>query len=176
MMKRFAVLGCLAVALTASAATAQRASRPVELGIDGGIMIGFDDPNVTVVSLPVQAFRVGFFMTDRVEIEPRVAFNSISGGGASFQTYALELGALFHPGGYRTGRGIYIRPFGGIEGVNTDLGDDNNGYLGAGVGIRFPFADRRLATRFEGNLAHVFAEGGGANRLGILFGLSFFTR
>ena len=57
------------------------ASRPIELGIDGGIMIGFDDPNVTVVSLPVQAFRVGFFMTDRVEIEPRLTFNSISGGG-----------------------------------------------------------------------------------------------
>jgi hypothetical protein len=175
MMKRLAVLGCLTLALAASAASAQRAARPVEFGIDGGITFGLDDPNLTLVSIPVQAFRVGFFMSDRVSIEPRINFSSISGGGASFQTYVLELGALFHPGGYRTGRALYIRPFGGIAGVNTDAGDESDGYLGAGVGVRLPFADRRLATRLEANLSHVF-DAGGSTALGLLFGLSFFTR
>ena len=174
MMNRLAVLGCLALALTASSASAQRASRLVELGVDGGITFGLGDPNVTVVSLPVQAFRVGFFISDRVSIEPRVNFNSVSGGGGSVQTYVVELGALFHPGGFR-GRGLYIRPFGGIIGFNSDPVDDTDGYLGAGVGFRFPFADRRLATRVEGNLAHQFSDGGNTS-LGILFGLSFFTR
>jgi len=175
MIKKLAVLGCLALALTASAASAQRAGRLVEFGIDGGITFGLDDPNLTLVSLPVQAFRVGFFMSDRLSIEPRLSFNSISGGGASIQTYAFEVGALFHPGGYRTGRGMYIRPFGGIVGFNSDPVDDSDGFLGAGVGVRLPFADRRLATRLEANLSHVF-DTGGSTALGLLFGLSFFTR
>lgn len=173
-MNKLAVLGCLALAMTASPADAQRASRPVELGIDGGITFGLDDPNATLVNLPVQAFRVGFFVNDRVSIEPRFNFTSFSGGGVSAQSYAVELGALFHPGGYR-GRGLYIRPFGGILGFNSDAGDDSDAYLGAGVGFRFPFADRRLATRVEGNLSHLFDDGG-STALGILFGLSFFTR
>jgi hypothetical protein len=177
MINKFAALGFMALVVSASAADAQqRGSRPIELGIDGGITVGFEDPdNITVVSIPVQAFRVGFFMTDRVSIEPRFHFNSISGGGASFRTYAVELGALFHPGGYRTGSGVYVRPFGGIEGVGGDLGSDSDGYIGAGLGVKLPFAERRLATRLEGNFAHVFSTGG-VNRLGILFGLSYFYR
>lgn len=173
MTKRFAVLGFLAVALTASAAGAQRASRPIELGIDGGITVGFDNPNITLVAIPVQAFRVGFFMTDRVSIEPRFGFNSISGGGFSARTYVVELGALFHPGGYRTGSGIYVRPFGGLIGTGGDIGSESDGYLGAGVGVKLPFAAGRLATRLEANFSHVF-DTGGSNQLGILFGLSFF--
>ena len=173
MTNRLAVLACLTLAMTASSASAQRAPRPVELGIDGGLTFGLDDPNITLVNLPVQAFRVGFFISDRVSIEPRFNFTSFSGGGTSAQSYVVELGALFHPGGYR-GRGLYIRPFGGIIGFNSETGDDSDPYLGAGVGFRFPFADRRLATRVEGNLSHLFDPGSTA--LGLLFGLSFFTR
>ncbi|HWL40583.1 MAG TPA: outer membrane beta-barrel protein [Gemmatimonadaceae bacterium] len=174
MKNRFAVLGCLALALTASAADAQRGSRPIEFGVDGGLTVAFDDPTVTLVSLPVQDFRVGFFMTDRVSIEPRFHLNSQSTDGGSFQEYHFELGALFHPGGYRTGSGLYIRPFGGIVGFNSEATDDSDGYLGAGIGIKLPFSDRRFATRLEANFSHLFSEGDGSNRLGLLFGLSFF--
>lgn len=175
MTKRSAILGLLALLLTASAADAQKRSRRLELGIDGGISVGFENPNITVVSLPVQAFRVGFFMSDRVSLEPRFNFNSISGGGTSIRTYAFELGALGHPGGYRTGSGLYVRPFVGIQGVGGSLGSASDPYVGAGVGLKIPFADRRFATRLETNLGHVF-DTGGSTRLGILFGLSFFTR
>ncbi len=175
MTKRSAILGLLALLLTASAADAQKGSRRLELGIDGGISVGFDDPTITVVSLPLQAFRVGFFMSDRVSLEPRFNFNSISGGGSSFSTYAFELGALFHPGGYRTGSGLYVRPFAGVEGIGGDLGSESDPFVGAGVGLKIPFADRRLATRLEANIGHAFTTGG-STRLGILFGLSFFTR
>lgn len=175
MTKRSAILGLLALLLTASAADAQKGSRRLELGIDGGITVGFDDPNVTIVSLPVQAFRVGFFMSDRVSLEPRFNFNSISGGGISVRTYALQLGALFHPGGYRTGSGLYIRPFAGVQGIGGDLGSDSDPFIGAGIGLKIPFAERRFATRLEGNLGHAFNTGGSTS-LGILFGLSFFNR
>ncbi len=176
MTKRLVVLALLGLTLTATAADAQRsASRPIELGVDGGISIGFDDPNITVVSIPVQAFRIGFFMNDKVSLEPRFAFNSISGGGTSFRTYTFELGALFHPGGYVTGSGLYIRPFVGIAGIGGDAGSDSDAFLGAGVGVKLPFANRRFATRLEGNVNHVFNTGG-SNALGILFGLSYFNR
>jgi hypothetical protein len=174
MTKRFAVLGFLALALTASAAGAQRGTLPIEFGVDGGVTIGFDDPSTTVVSIP-QAVRVGFFMTDRVSLEPRFSFNSFSQGGVSVRSYALELGALFHPGGYRTGSRIYIRPFVGVEGVGGTGGSDNDVYLGGGVGVKLPFADRRFAARLEANLAHVFDEGDNDTRLGLLFGISAFN-
>jgi hypothetical protein len=161
--------------LTATGADAQRrTSRPIEFGVDGGITIGFDDPNTTVVSIP-QAIRVGFFMTDRVSLEPRLNFDSFSQGGGSLRTYAAELGALFHPGGYRTGSRIYIRPFVGVEGVGGSGPDDDDFYVGGGVGVKLPFWDRRFAARLEANLAHVFDEGDNDTRLGLLFGISAFN-
>lgn len=46
---------------------------------------------------------------------------------------------------------------------------------GAGVGVKLPFAAGRFATRLEANFAHVFSTGGD-NRLGLLFGVSYFCR
>ena len=177
MMNKLAVLGFLALVTTASTADAQKSSaRPIELGLDGGISVGFDDPNVTTVSLPVQALRVGFFMNDKLSLEPRFNFNSVSGGGVSVRTYSLELGALYHLGGITKGNGLYVRPFAGIAGVGGDLGSGSDAFMGAGVGIKVPFANRRLATRLEANLGHAFSDGGGSNGLGVLFGVSLFHR
>jgi hypothetical protein len=53
--------------------------------------------------------------------------------------------------------------------------DSHSGYAGAGFGLKLPFADRRLATRMEANDSHGFS-GGGSNLIGVLIGLSFFTR
>lgn len=178
MMKKLVVLGFLALAMTATAADAQKNStaRPIELGMDGGISIGFDDPNVTTVSLPVQALRVGFFMNDNISLEPRFNFNSVSGGGVSIRSYSLELGALYHLGGYNKGSGLYVRPFAGIAGVGGDLGSGSDGFVGAGAGVKLPFANRRLATRLEANFGHAFNDAGGSNGLGVLFGVSLFHR
>ena len=181
MMKRFLILGALAVALIAPAAEAQRASHrdsgPIELGIDGGVTFGLDNPNTTIVSLPTQVFRLGYFLSNNVEIEPRVSINSASGGGVSVTAYSLEAGVLFQPAGDRVGKGLYLRPFLGVSGLNVSGpgGNNNSGYAGAGFGLKLPFADRRLATRMEANYAHGFS-GGGSNLIGVLIGLSFFTR
>jgi hypothetical protein len=177
MTKNLVVLGFVALVMSATAADAQKnVSRPIELGMDGGISFGFDDPSVTTVSLPVQALRVGFLMNDKVSLEPRFNFNSVSGGGVSIRSYSLELGALYHLGGYDKGSRLYVRPFAGIVGVGGDLGSGSDGFMGAGVGIKLPFANRRLATRLEANYGHAFTDGGGSNGLGMLFGLSYFNR
>jgi hypothetical protein len=74
------------------------------------------------------------------------------------------------------GRGLYGRPFLGVAGANaTGFGNDNNGYAGLGVGLKIPFSDRRLATRMEANYAHGFGNAS-SNQIGLLLGLSFFTR
>lgn len=180
MMKRLFVLGALVLALTAPAAGAQRASHrssgQIELGIDGGITFGLDDPTFTVVALPTQSFRLGYFLSDNVEIEPRFSINSVSVSGGSLTLYSLEGGVLFQPHGDRVGNGLYLRPFAGFSGVSVSgPGDSNSGHAGVGLGVKLPFADRRLATRMEANYAHGFS-GGGTNTIGVLIGLSFFTR
>ena len=178
MTKKIVVLSVLLLAAVAPAVQGQRSrgSRPIELGIDGGLFFGLDDPNVTVVALPVQSFRVGFPMTAKIDLEPRAAINSIRGGGASFTTYAFEVGLVYSPSGDRVGRGVYGRPFLGVTGLSTSgPGDDNSAHLGLGVGLKIPFADRRLATRMEANYAHGFSNPS-TNLIGLLIGLSFFTR
>jgi hypothetical protein len=180
LVKRLTVLGVLALAATAPAARAQRGAQrtsgPIELGIDGGVTFGLNNPKVTLVSLPAQDFRLGFFLSDKVEVEPRFNINSLHGGGTSVTTYAFEVGLLLQPEGDRVGKGIYLRPFLGVSGANVSPGGSNNsGYGGVGFLLKLPFADRRLATRLEANYAHGFSNGG-TNQIGLLAGLSFFTR
>jgi len=179
-MKKALVLCSTALCLAASNAFAQRARNDgaIELGVDAGITFGLDDPNLTVIAIPVQSFRLGYFVSDKLELEPRFLVNSlhVGGGGGTLTTYSFEIGALFLPSGDRVGRGLYIRPFGGFAGVSASgIASDSNGFLGAGVGLKIPFADRRLATRMEANYAHSFGDGG-TNQIGLLVGLSFFTR
>jgi outer membrane protein with beta-barrel domain len=179
MIKKVVVLSALLVVAAVPSLQAQRSGRgsgPMELGIDGGVSFGLDNPKVTVVGLPVQTFRVGFPMTDRLAVEPRLSINSIHAGGGSFTTYALEVGLVYSPSGDRVGNGLYGRPFIGVAGVNTSgPGDDSNAYMGLGIGLKIPFADRRLATRMEANYAHGFGTPS-TNAIGLLIGLSFFTR
>jgi len=179
MMKRLLVLSVAAMVFAASAAKgqrSQRASTPIELGIDGGVIFGLDAPRVTVVALPVQSFRVGFLVTDNLALEPRFNLNSIHGGGASVTSYDFALGVVYQPAGDRVGKGFYGRPFIGVSGADVSgAGSNNSGYMGLGVGLKIPFSDRRLATRMEANYAHGFSNGG-SNLIGLLIGLSFFTR
>jgi hypothetical protein len=183
MMKGILFFSAVALCAAASSAEAQRSSRressSVELGIDGGVMFGLDDPKSSIVSLPVQDFRVGFLVSPTWEIEPRFNLTSIHGGGVTATSYSFAVGALYQPAGDRVGKGLYVRPFLGVAGAKASgagvSGSDNNGFGGAGLGLKLPWNDRRLATRMEANYTHGFGDGGG-NAIGVLIGLSFFTR
>ena len=180
MIKRLAFLGVAALAITAPAANAQRSSRgstPIELGIDGGVLFGLDAPRATAVILPLQDFRVGFLVTDRLALEPRFSLTSAHTAGITATQYNLEFGVVYSPSGDRVGNGFYGRPFIGIDGssVSGGGGSNSSGFMGLGLGLKIPFSDRRMATRMEGNYTHGFGNAGG-NQLGFLLGLSFFTR
>jgi hypothetical protein len=183
MMKGILFFSAVALCAAASSAEAQRSSRrestSVELGIDGGVMFGLDAPTTSIVSLPVQDFRVGFLLSPTWELEPRFNLTSIHGGGVSVTTYSFEAGVLYQPSGDRAGKGWYARPFLGVAGASASGagagGSTNNGFGGVGLGLKLPWDDRRLATRMEANYTHGFGDGGG-NAIGVLIGLSFFTR
>ncbi|MEA2761361.1 MAG: hypothetical protein QOD47_645 [Gemmatimonadaceae bacterium] len=179
MKKRLLVLIAATLAFAAPTAKAQRSQRgstPIELGIDGAIIFELDAPHGTGLAIPVQDFRIGFLVSDKFELEPRFNLTSVHSGGVSATQYTFEFGALYQPAGDRVGKGLYARPFFGVTGSRaTGFASDNSGYLGLGAGLKIPFSDRRLATRLEANYAHGFGNAGG-DAIGVLFGLSFFTR
>jgi hypothetical protein len=168
-----------ALALGATSASAQTSGPdPLELGVDAGITIGLDDDAVTSIDIPVSSARIGFPIGRRTSLEPKFRINVITGNGDTFTSYRAELGMLYHlgsgryPGAYHRA-GMYVRPFLGIAGhANGD--SDSNGLLGFGFGFKQPIVSR-LSSRFEANLAHQFGDGD-YTELGLLAGLSFFTR
>jgi hypothetical protein len=183
-MKKFTVAAALT--FVASVASAQgTAPRPLELGIDAGVTIGLDRPNtVTTIDIPVAAFRVGFPISPRTSLEPKFRVNIATGNDVTVTTYRAEFGLLYHlgsdryPGAYQRA-GVYARPFIGIVGasVSIDDGDDDSdsaGLLGLGLGWKHPLVSR-LSSRLEANFSHQFGDGD-FNEIGLLAGLSFFTR
>src|ERR1700682_893645 len=100
MMNRLVVLSVLAIAFAATGASAQRSSErsgPIELGIDGGVSFLFASPTLTHVALPLQDFRLGYFLDNKVEIEPRFNINSVHANGGGVTTYGFEVGLLLVP-------------------------------------------------------------------------------
>jgi hypothetical protein len=166
----------MAVAMLACAPSALRAQAdPVELGIDAALAVTIDDPRVATLGVPVQQFRVGFHNSPTLSIEPTLAMNYINVEGfGDVSTISLGVGLLFHTSPNRARGRAYFRPFGGFTKVSD--GGDTSPNVGIGVGYTAPFADRRLATRLEGLLRHTFVDGDDTTSIGVMFGLSFFTR
>jgi hypothetical protein len=183
MMKRILFFSAFALGAAASSARAQGLSRggsnPIEFGIDGGVTFYLGDISGNVITIPVQDLRVGFLVSPRWEIEPRFDLTSVHGDGFSQTVYSIVLGALYQPAGDRVGKGLYGRPFVGLTGSRDSGGGNStssrNGLAGIGLGLKLPWNDRRLATRMEANYTHWFGDGG-TNAIGVLIGLSFFTR
>lgn len=172
-----AALATLALAAGTAGAQAS-APRPLELGIDAGVTIGLGDNSVTEIDIPAQAFRVGFPISPRTSLEPKLRLNILTGDGDTFTSYRAELGLLYHlgssryPGAYQRA-GMYVRPFAGLVGF-SDGSSSTSGLLGAGFGLKMPLVSR-LSSRFEANFAHRFGDFD-SNEIGLLAGLSFFTR
>jgi hypothetical protein len=179
MRKTLALATLVALFTAAGTASAQRSGPdPLELGIDAGINIGLGDNAVTTIDIPVSAARIGFPIGLRTSLEPKLRLNVVTGDGDTFTSYRGELGLLYHlgsgryPGAYHRA-GLYVRPFLGIVG-HSNGNSDSDGLLGIGLGLKQPIVSR-LSSRFEANFAHRFGDGG-SNELGLLAGLSFFTR
>ena len=180
----FAALSLIAIASTASAQRTTRSSSMAsanpspEIGVDGALIFGLDDPNTTTLSLPVQRIRVGFFLSPTISIEPTFGLTTISGGGDRMTTYTIGTGLLWHFAPSRAANQLYVRPFLDFNGASlSGAGSDNSVTFGAGFGIKHPIRDR-FNTRLEGLFGHTGEHSGvpSSNELGILFGFSVYTR
>lgn len=182
-MKRIASLVTLALVAatvpgTSSAQTPAPTTAPtIELGIDAGVATTLGgDYHITTVSIPTSSVRAGFYVNDRVSFEPVLSLNSTSGGGDRVTTYDAAIGVLLHGRGERVGAGVYVRPFAGISGFSTDGSSETQTYLGGGLGVAIPFA-QRMATRLELAYEHGFKTNfiDGNNVLAATIGISFFN-
>jgi hypothetical protein len=171
---------CAAVAavLVLLAAPARAQGHPVELGIDAGGTLDLSGSNAVVVGLPVQDFRAGFYLSERVSIEPRVALNYLDGdGGDAIVAGTVQLGPVLHFTPDRGRAQAYVRPYGGLNFIKVGGESDAQVALGGALGVKVPMGER-LATRIEGSFTHGFdsSSSGGGNALGLTAGLSFYTR
>jgi hypothetical protein len=176
------LVGLLAV--TASTATAQaRAIQPatLEFGIDAGATFGLGDKSSVQITLPASRLRVGYFLPNsRWSIEPAtfLSWTKVEDADGVF-VYDLELGALYHlapPADISATPPqsvVYVRPFIGVTGVSSGGSDDSEFFIGAGLGVELPWRPN-LAWRLEANTGYGFDNQ--AFRLGLLAGLSFFTK
>jgi len=164
---------------------AQRASSSAqgywEIGAEAALTFGLDDPKTTSLQIPVGIVRAGYFMAPEWSIEPFFSFDYVNvDGGGSGTDYTLGVGVPYHLSPSRTESQLYVRPFLAIIGfsVNPDVGpstSDSDVALGAGIGMKWPKLNGRMAWRGELNFAHLFSDPGQSS-IGALFGISFFTR
>ena len=180
-----------AVTLAAPAARAQNAGaiaqapNSIEIGADAGLTFGLGDQSYVDFQVPAQRGRLGFFLNNdsRVSIEPALGLATFKAKDQPASTdLTAEVGALYH---FRPARLItdvanraavsYFRPFVGVRSnIVGGAGDDvNDPYVGAGLGIKFPYRTN-IAFRAEANLGYGFDTD--AARIGLSLGLSFFTR
>jgi hypothetical protein len=185
-MRRIFSLAALSLLALTSTASAQRSTRSgggsssanpsPELGVDAGVTFTLDDPKVTTFSVPIQSVRAGFFLSPEISLEPSLAFQSLSvSGGSSGSAYAIGLGLLYHFSTSRAANQMYVRPFIGLDGTSGGGSSTNSFSFGGGFGVKVPVGTR-FATRFEGNLAHRSDSGVSQNAIGLLAGLSVYTR
>lgn len=167
----------LAVASVAVAQPGAGAPMPREFGIDAGASIGLGDLEGTAIQVPAQNFRVGFFRSPVTSIEPFGALNYFSIGDADLTQMTFGTGLLYHFSPDRTVRQTYVRPFAQVDFISGGDESETQFGIGAGLGMKVPWQDR-FAWRFEASLGYAIETGDlpGGPTIGLLAGLSFFTR
>lgn len=189
MRRVLAIAAVATLALSTSASAQRRASSsasssgemPMELGVDGALSFGMGgNTNVTMFDLPVQNIRAGFFISPAMSIEPSLGMSYATASGVSGSAYNLGVGLLYHFSTSRAQNQLYVRPFLNLQGqsakVNGTSNSATNTIFGAGLGVKLPATDR-LSWRLEANLGHNSNNNfdSSDNRLGLLFGVSYFT-
>lgn len=178
-----------ALALTPALAQAQQ-SHPIEFGVDAGLTVTNGDETSTSITLPISSLRVGFYVAEKIAIEPALGLNYTSnafGSGTSSTVLRPELGLVYDMTAARTAPQFYVRPFVGMTSVSFG-GDDATEpptiwNAGAGVGVKIPMKSvERFAWRLEALYDHRFEATKEAltidaeNSFGLRVGLSFFTK
>ena len=174
----FVALAAVSLFTAVAPHRASAQAKPIELGLDGSIAFGLNDPSVTTIQLPVGNFRIGFMSKPNWEIEPFGSLNYTDVASNSTTLLHLGIGALYLFQSDRTKDQWYVRPFVGLAHASFEGGPTGNQFeLGGGGGVKVPLASQ-FGLRFEATFTHLF-EGGdfpATSTLGFSGGFSFYTR
>lgn len=178
---RYAVLALISFFALVNQAFGQ--GRPVELGLDAGFEIqltdavnGFDTDNVTVIAVPAQRFRVGFFVSDAVSIEPAVGFAYVNFSDESLTELSAALAILYHFTSDPDRPRFYLGIGGGLDLIDVGDASDTQFGIGGALGVKLPVGDQ-FAVRLEADYVRGFESDDrlGTHNLAALVGFSFFT-
>lgn len=152
----------------------------VELGIDAGVeYLKYENSSsLTTFLIPIDNFRMGYFVTDAIAVEPSISFahfNPESGSGFTTLDLGLEFGYNL-PMSDEGGSLFFIQAGPKISYINADASDTQFG-LGGGAGVKIPVAEK-LKTRLQVGGIYYFESDKRVSGWAINFGLgiSFFTK
>lgn len=158
----------------------------IELGVDAmlantNVDRAGDSNSTTTFDLPLQAFRIGFELTPKIYLEPTFGLQTVSdGGSARAFTFDIALPIELATGG-SPGSDFFFRPLFGLRNISTTFNSVHTSFtqssFGLGLGARVPIISR-LAARFEARYRRGLETDRfpAYNEIGLLGGLSFFTR
>ncbi len=155
----------------------------MEFGIDGNIgyiltddINGFEADDVFAITIPVTAFRFGYFVSDQISVEPAIAVEFFSSDGDSFTDLGLGVGLLYHFSADAAKTRPFVRFSPTIRFV--DGGDNSASQFGlvGQAGIKAPLKGP-LAARIAVGVKRDFENDDffGATTIFGTFGLSFFV-
>ena len=178
MTGRSKVLG-LALALSSVVAVSQAGAqgRPIELGTAIGVSFDFGSgATLTTVSVPTSTLRVGFWMNDRISVEPNAGLTWLHASGESVTNFNAALALLYHFNADASRTRPYFTIFPGVNHIDAGGGSATQFFAGAGLGALFPLQER-LAFRAEGLYTHSFSTStlGSGDAAAARIGFSFFT-
>lgn len=136
-----------------------------------------DLDNAFLVNLPVAHVRIGPYLSDKAQIEPSVGFELVSLEGETAYQLDLGLDLLLYLGDDPSRSVPFVRLGPGVLLLNDGDESASQFQLGGGFGVRIPAGDR-LAVRLQAAVDRNFSNDDflGSWDLGVMFGLSFFTR
>lgn len=173
-MRHVLLAGAAVLALPAVAAAQKR---PIEFGVDAGVQFDLKSPKTTVVSFPVQTARVGFFVSDRLSIEPALSFNYFKPEGDDGTTIMQgRLSVLYHFSADLNKPGFFIQPLVGLRHIGGGGSSNTQFDAGGGIGFKAPVGSH-MAFRLQGLYNHGFETDtvAASDVVSILVGISFYT-
>jgi len=182
-MFRLGLASALLIGGAVVPAAAQQ-SRGLEFGMDAGLFHysyssgnGPRPASTTVLSFPVSSVRAAFPLSGSFELEPAATLVYQNGGGRTAVTFSGNVGLLMELGGDSKLSQWYVRPSVGlILASSSGFSTSDRATIGAGVGTRMRLTDR-IAARYEARYQYVSkANNYSMNVVGLLAGLSIFTR
>jgi hypothetical protein len=160
MAKTSASIASLLLFLIVSPLSSQ--DHPIEFGVDGGVSFFSwedEDDGLTMISLPhssywaVGTFRLGFFLTPRVSLEPAVGLTRFSADDFSQTQLKFFPSVLLHFQDLGRVALPYVRGGAGLTYYGSEGSDGETQFgLGGGLGVKVPFgqvAFFRLEAGFE---------------------------